>query len=94
MQTVTLPQIEVDNSILLSLKDTSEEFAYKMKLYTAITLYQKQKLSLGKAAQFVGVDRLGFIEILRQEKIAIFDYSNDEMREIADDADELVKMLK
>ncbi|MBN2826334.1 MAG: UPF0175 family protein [Campylobacterales bacterium] len=46
------------------------------------------------AAQFLGVDRLGFIEILRDEKIAIFDYSTNEMQEIADDANELIEMLK
>jgi hypothetical protein len=34
MQTVTLPQIEIDPSILLSLKNSADELAYKMKLYT------------------------------------------------------------
>ena len=42
MQTITLPQIEIDNSILLSLKASSD---------TAIALYQKRQLSLGKFAQ-------------------------------------------
>ena len=58
MQTITLPQIQIDNSILLSLKASSEELAYKIKLYTAIALYQKRQLSLGKSAQFLGMDRL------------------------------------
>jgi len=65
-----------------------------MKLYTAIALYQKRKLSLGKSAQFLGMDRLGFIELLKREDIPIFDYSNQEMSEILDDADELIGMLK
>jgi len=50
MQTITLPQIEIDTSILLSLKNSADELAYKMKLYTAIVLYQKRQLSLGKSA--------------------------------------------
>ena len=94
MQTITLPKIQIDNSILLSLKASSEELAYKMKLYTAIALYQKRQLSLGKSAQFLGMDRLSFIELLKQDDIPIFDYSNREMTEVFDDASSLVDMLK
>ena len=84
MQTITLPQIEIDNSILLSLKNSADELAYKMKLYTAIVLYQKRQLSLGKSAQLLGMDRLGFIEVLKNEGIAIFDYNDREMGEVFD----------
>jgi len=94
MQTVTLPQIEIDNSILLSLKASSEELTYRMKLYTAIALYQKRQLSLGKSAQFLGMDRLSFIEELKRENIPVFDYSNKEMNEVFDDANGLVDLLK
>jgi len=89
MQTITLPQIQIDNSILLSLKNSSEELVYKMKLYNAIALYQKRQLSLGKSAQFMGMDRLGFIELLKRDNIPIFDYSNREMNEVFEDADSL-----
>lgn len=94
MQTITLPQIEIDNSILFSLKSSTDELAYKMKLYTAIALYQKRQLSLGKSAQLLGMDRLGFLELLKREDIPIFDYSDREMSEVFDDADSLVGRLK
>ena len=94
MQTITLPQIEIDSSILLSLKSSAEELAYKMKFYTAVALYQKRKLSLGKSAEFLGMDRLDFIKALQNEDIPVFDYSNYEMSEIEDDAQTLSKMLK
>jgi predicted HTH domain antitoxin len=94
MQTVTLPKIEIDNSILLSLKSSAEELAYKMKFYTAVALYQKRKLSLGKSAEFVGMDRLDFIKALQSEDIPVFDYSNQEMDEVISDANSLSKMLK
>jgi len=94
VQTITLPQIQIDNSILLSLKASSEDLVYKMKLYTAIALYKKRQLSLGKSAQFLGMDRLSFIELLKQDNIPIFDYSNREMNEVFDDADDLLDMLK
>jgi len=94
MQTTTLPSIQIDDSILISLKSTSEELAYKMKLYTAIALYQKRQLSLGKSAQFVGMDRLSFIELLKQDDIPIFDYSHKEMSEVFDDAFFQVERIK
>ena len=94
MQTITLPQIEIDHSILLSLKNSADELAYKMKLYTAIVLYQKRQLSLGKSAQLVGMDRLSFINVLRDEGIAIFDYNDREMSEVFEGADKLGDMLK
>ncbi len=94
MQTTTLPQIQIDNSILLSLKTSGEELAYKMKLYTAIALYQKRQLSLGKSAQLLGMDRLGFIEVLRKDNIPIFDYSDREMSEVFDDSESLIDILK
>jgi len=96
MQTVTLPkiEIEIDNSILLSLKTSTDELAYKMKLYTAIALYQKRQLSLGKSAQFLGMDRLSFIELLKGENIPIFDYSDREMDEVLDDSKSLEDLLK
>jgi len=79
---------------LLSLKSSADELAYKMKLYTAIALYQKRQLSLGKSAQFIGMSRLEFIDVLRDEKIAIFDYNDVEMGEVFSDVDGLVDMLK
>lgn len=63
MQITTLPQIEIDNSTLLS---------------------------LGKSAQLLGMDRLSFIELLKQDDIPIFNYSDREMSELFDDADSLV----
>ena len=94
MQTTSLPPIEIDDSILLSLKSSKEEFTYKMKLYTAIALYQKKKISLGKAAQFLGSNKSDFINILKNENIPIFDYSKEELDEIFNNASDLLKLLK
>ena len=94
MQLIQLPEIKIDNSILLSLKVSKDEFINEMKLYTAINLYKKRKLSLGKAAQLLNVDRIDFINLLKQEKIPIFDYTNSEIDEIANDAKDLEKELK
>ncbi len=93
MQTVTLPRMEVDRSILLSLKNTTDELAEKMKRYTAIALYRKGQLSLGKAAQMCGMERLDFIDVLKQEGVPVFDYDAAQIREIAEDADRLADIL-
>jgi len=94
MQTVALPRIEVDHSVLLSLKNSADELAEKMKLYTAMTLYRKQQLSLGKAAQMCGMTRLDFIETLKREGVAVFDYDAAQIGEIAADADSLANMMR
>lgn len=93
MNTITLPSIEIDHSILLSLKESKEEFAKKMKLYSAILLYKKNRLSLGKAAMFVGMDKLDFIEALKAEGFYLFDYNDEQLQEIFDDAKSLTKAL-
>ena len=62
--------------------------------FNGIALYQKRQLSLGKSAQFLGMDRLSFVELLKQDDIPIFDYSTKEMSEVFDDADDLVDILK
>ena len=51
--------------------------------------YRKQKLSLGKAAELAGYSKLDFIERLKQENEAIFDYSSNEIAEVFADVDKL-----
>ena len=84
--TVSLPRIEVDNSILLSLKETKEQLANNMKFYTAVMLYKKDKLSLGKAALFAGCNKSEFIKKLQDENIPIFDYDQETIEQIQHDS--------
>ncbi len=94
MSTVALPNIEVDHSILLSLKETKEAFAKEMKFYTSMMLYKKNKLSLGKAANLADMDKLDFINRLKEERIAIFDYSDEQLQDIFNGADRILKIIK
>ncbi len=43
-------------------------------LLAAIAYFQEKKLSLGKAAQLAGLNRLEFMDILSDRGITIFDY--------------------
>lgn len=83
---ITVP---VKADILLSLKETKDEFVVDLLYSTALTLFRKRKLSLGKAAELAGYDRLGFIEKLQKEKEFIFDYTEEEINEIFEDSEKL-----
>ena len=79
----------VKENILLSLKETKDEFIKGILFSTALSLYRKRRLSLGKAAELAGYDRIGFMEKLQREKEFIFDYTDEEMDEIFDDSERL-----
>lgn len=83
---ITVP---VKADILLSLKETKDEFVADLLYSTALTLFRKGKLSLGKAAELAGYDRIGFIEKLQKEKEFIFDYTEEEINEIFEDSEKL-----
>ena len=80
----------VKENILLSLKETKDEFACEVKYLSALLLYRKQKLSLGKAAELAGYSRIDFIEKLKEENEPIFDYVDEEIDEIFEDAKNLL----
>ena len=76
-------------NILLSLKETKNEFMNEVLYLSALHFYRKGRLSLGKAAELAGYTKIEFIKKLQNEKEFIFDYSEEEMDEIFDDADKL-----
>ncbi len=49
-----------------------------MSYMSALSFYRKGKLSLGKAAELVGMDKIDFIRRIQDEEI-IFDYTDDEI---------------
>ncbi len=79
----------VKENILLSLKETKDEFIREILFSTALSFYRKRRLSLGKAAELAGYDRIGFIEKLQREKEFIFDYTDEDMDEIFEDSERL-----
>lgn len=84
-KTVTI-SVPVKENILLSLKESKEQFSHDLLFLSALMLYRKNRLSLGKAAELAGYDKLDFIEKLRLENEPIFDYGEQEMDEIFADA--------
>jgi predicted HTH domain antitoxin len=70
---------EVSQDILDTLKVGSDELLQRMRLLTASDYFQENKLSLGKAAELAGMNRLDFMDILSKKNIVIFDYDESEL---------------
>ena len=79
--------LTVKENILLSLKETKDEFTKELLFFSALQLYRKRKLSLGKAADLAGYkNKIEFIEKIQKEEGYVFDYNEEEINEIIDDA--------
>ena len=83
---ITVP---VKENILLSLKESEQEFTKDMLYLSALSFYKKGKLSLGKAAELAGYGRIDFIDKLRLEGEVIFDYSDSDVDSIVNDVDKI-----
>jgi predicted HTH domain antitoxin len=75
----------VNEGILTTLKETKDEFTKDVLFLSALLFYRKRKLSLGKAAELAGYNKIDFIDKLKDEKEYIFDYSEDEINDIFSD---------
>jgi predicted HTH domain antitoxin len=73
MATSTI-SFEIPQDVLASLKTGPIDLAKNIRLVSAIAYFQEKKLSLGKAAQLAGMNRLAFMDVLAQRGIVLFDY--------------------
>jgi predicted HTH domain antitoxin len=60
-------RLEVPHDILAALKLGIQDFSQYMRL--AAACFQEKKLSLGKAAQLAGCNRLNFLDLLAEKGI-------------------------
>ena len=79
----TIINIPVNNDILLSLNQTTQEFGVELKLWAAISMYYFGKISLPRAASLAGYHRYDFEKLLAKHKlpISLLD-ENDAQQEI------------
>jgi len=85
-------RISVDESILFSLKEGKRKFTEEMLFNYALTLYRKGKLSIGKAAELAGLDRIDFITRLNYEGEYIFDYDTEMIDELIKKTEKALKL--
>ena len=73
--------LEIPEEILVSLKESSQEFSKDILILAAVKLYELGKLSSGRAAQLAGVSRISFLQSLSRSNVPIFDLTEEELKQ-------------
>ncbi len=81
-QEITLT-IKYPEDLLLSLKESKEEFEIEAKYLLALKLYELGKISSGKAAKIAGLTRIGFLMKLGAYRVSPFQVDLQEILEEA-----------
>ena len=87
-------EIKIPFGVLINLHKSVSEAVEDIKQQAAIRYYKKRILSLGKAAELAGMNRLEFIDYLRFNNEIIFEYSDEELDEINNDSMMLERILE
>jgi predicted HTH domain antitoxin len=66
-------QVNFPNELAFLLRMNEVEFSYEMKKLALIKLYELGKISSGKAASLLGLTKVGFIGVLNQYEVSIFE---------------------
>ncbi len=73
--------IKYSDDILLSLKESKEEFEEEARYLLALKLYELGKISSGKAAKIAGISRVAFLLRMGKYKVSPFQMNLDEEAE-------------
>ena len=82
-------KLNIPSDVFIALNETETQLLNDMKLFTAIWFFQMKKLTLGKAARFIGISKYEFEKILSQNRIPI---SNLDIEDIENDIRKLEKI--
>lgn len=93
MQTVTV-RIEFPKDIFLHWGGSKEKIEKDVKRATALELFREKRLSFGKAADLAGMSLSDFMDLTREHKIPLIDYSLEELEEEIKTSKELASKLK
>ncbi|OIO73043.1 MAG: hypothetical protein AUJ85_09030 [Elusimicrobia bacterium CG1_02_37_114] len=72
-------QIEYPQEILISLKETPDEFSKEIRTAAAAKLYELGKISSGRAAELAGISRISFLQLLSRYNVSIFNITKNEL---------------
>ncbi|HBQ28314.1 hypothetical protein HX99_06175 [Peptococcaceae bacterium SCADC1_2_3] len=76
-------KIKYTDDVLLSLKESKEEFEEEARYLLALKLYELGKISSGKAAKIAGLNRVVFLLRLGRYKVSPFQMELEEIIEEA-----------
>jgi len=71
-------EVKLPQALLVGAGLTRQEASDALLRSYVISLYRRDKISSGKAAQLLGIHRLAFIRILAEEGIPYLDYTSAE----------------
>ncbi|NUM35900.1 MAG: UPF0175 family protein [Candidatus Brocadiae bacterium] len=80
MKTLNI-HIPVSKEILFVLKKDEKSLQEEAQKILAIQFFKDRKLSLGKAAALAGMDKEEFITLLGENKIDVYQYTQEELEE-------------
>lgn len=85
--------LELPEDLALILNESWDQLAQEIRVMSAIKLYELGKLSLGKAAELAGMQKVDFMFLLSKYGVPVIDYSEEtlehEARTIRELTDEL-----
>lgn len=67
-------------TLQLNLPDTVNIEDKEILMVLATKFYEQGKLSLGQAAQLVGLSKRAFMEVLGNYGVSLFNYSSDDLK--------------
>jgi len=74
---MTSLNISIPSEIFLVLRENESQFISNMKKFTALNLFQNNKLSIGQCAVLANMTEEDFIYFLGENKISIFEYLDE-----------------
>ena len=77
METLTL-EVTLPKDLLALLGRSKPKAAEAVREFSVLGLYQERRISAGKAAELLGMDKREFVRLLARKEIAYFDHSNRE----------------
>jgi predicted HTH domain antitoxin len=78
---MTNVNFEIPEEILYALNENISEFTSQMRLFTALQLFEKHKLSLGKAATLAGISKEHFMVEMDKYGVPLINYDPEELDE-------------
>jgi len=73
--------LDIPQEILISLKETTQEFSRELLMLAAVKFFELGKLSSGRAAQLAGLSKISFLQSLAKYNVPIFDLSEDDLKQ-------------
>ncbi len=93
METVTI-KLQFPKHIFLHWGKSREGIEKDVKKATALELFRDKRLSFGKASELAGMSLSDFMDLTREHKIPLADYSPEELEEEIKTSKVLAKKLK